>query len=122
MFTLLASAAALLATTTAPALAAGVDGASLSILWAVPFVGMLLSIAIFPLANPHFWEHHQGKIAAFWAALTMIPLALTAGFGPALDALGHTILLEYIPFILLIFVLFTVAAASGSAATSMARR
>ncbi len=105
----MASAAVLLAATTAPAFAAGVEGASLSILWAVPFVGMLLSIAIFPLANPHFWEHHQGKIAAFWAALTMIPLALKAGFGPALDALGHTILLEYIPFILLIFVLFTVA-------------
>ncbi len=106
---LIASAVALFAATTSPALAAGVEGAKLSILWAVPFVGMLLSIAIFPLANPHFWEHHQGKIAAFWAALTMIPLSLAAGFGTALDALGHTILLEYIPFILLIFVLFTVA-------------
>ncbi len=105
----IASVAALLAATTSPALAAGVEGASLSILWAVPFVGMLLSIAIFPLANPHFWEHHQGKIAAFWAALIMIPLSFVAGLGPALDALGHTILLEYIPFILLIFVLFTVA-------------
>ena len=92
-----------------PALAAGIDGAALSFLWSMPFIGMLLSIAIFPLANPHFWEHHQGKIAAFWAALIMIPLALVAGFGTALDALGHTILLEYIPFILLIFVLFTVA-------------
>jgi Na+/H+ antiporter NhaD/arsenite permease-like protein len=92
-----------------PAQAAGVEGAKLSILWSLPFVGMLLSIAVFPLANPHFWEHHQGKIAAFWAALTAVPLALTAGFLPALDALAHTILLEYVPFILLIFVLFTVA-------------
>jgi Na+/H+ antiporter NhaD/arsenite permease-like protein len=89
--------------------AAGIEGASLSGLWAIPFVGMLLSIAIFPLANAHFWEHHQGKIAAFWAALTMVPLAMMAGVIPALDALGHTILLEYVPFILLIFVLFTVA-------------
>jgi Na+/H+ antiporter NhaD/arsenite permease-like protein len=92
-----------------PAVAAGVDGAKLSFPWAIPFIGMLLSIAIFPLANAHFWEHHQGKIAAFWAALTVIPLALSAGFVPALDALAHTILLEYIPFILLIFALFTVA-------------
>ena len=52
-----------------PALAAGIDGAALSFLWSIPFIGMLLSIAIFPLANPHFWEHHQGKIAAFWACL-----------------------------------------------------
>jgi Na+/H+ antiporter NhaD/arsenite permease-like protein len=92
-----------------PAQAAGLDGAKLSILWAVPFVGMLLSIAIFPLANPHFWEHHQGKIAGFWAAIMAIPLALTAGVGTALDTIAHTILLEYIPFIMLIFALFTVA-------------
>ncbi len=94
---------------TMPAAAAGLDGAKLSGLWALPFVGMLLSIAIFPLAKPHFWEHHQGKIAGFWAALMAVPLALTAGVGPALDTIGHTLLLEYIPFIMLIFALFTVA-------------
>ncbi|MGL4240901.1 MAG: sodium:proton antiporter [Beijerinckiaceae bacterium] len=92
-----------------PAAAAELNGAKLSILWSLPFVGMLLSIAIFPLANPHFWEHHQGKIAGAWAAAMAIPLALTQGFGVALDTILHTILLEYIPFILLIFALFTVA-------------
>ena len=35
----------------------------------------MLSIAIFPLAAPHFWEHHQGKIAAAWAILFVLPLA-----------------------------------------------
>jgi Na+/H+ antiporter NhaD/arsenite permease-like protein len=94
---------------TLPAAAAGLEGAKLSSLWALPFVGMLLSIAVFPLANPHFWEHHQGKIAGFWALLMAIPLAATAGVGTALDTIGHTILLEYIPFIMLIFALFTVA-------------
>jgi Na+/H+ antiporter NhaD/arsenite permease-like protein len=92
-----------------PVFAAGFDGAALSGIWAIPFLGMLLSIAVFPLVNAHLWEHHQGKISAFWAALTVVPLAMTAGFLPALDAVAHTILLEYIPFILLIFVLFTVA-------------
>lgn len=102
-------AALLVAGFASPAQAAGLDGAKLSIVWALPFVGMLLSIAIFPLVNPHFWEHHQGKIAGFWAALMAIPLALTAGAGTALDTIAHTILLEYIPFIMLIFALFTVA-------------
>jgi Na+/H+ antiporter NhaD/arsenite permease-like protein len=92
-----------------PAQAAGLDGARLSVLWALPFVGMLLSIAIFPLANPHFWEHHQGKIAGAWAAVMAVPLAFTFGAGTALDTIAHTILLEYIPFIILIFALFTVA-------------
>lgn len=100
---------ALLAVSGLPAEAAELNGSKLSMLWALPFVGMLLSIAVFPLANPHFWEHHQGKIAAFWVALTAIPMALSLGPVGALDSLGHTILLEYIPFILLIFVLFTVA-------------
>ncbi len=99
-------AAALAAT---PAEAAGLDGAKLSILWALPFIGMLLSIAVFPLVNMHFWEHNQGKIAGFWIVLMAVPLALTAGFGTAIDTIGHTILLEYIPFIALIFALFTVA-------------
>ena len=49
-----------------PALAAeGLDGTALGVLWAVPFVGILLSIALFPLFFNHFWEHHHGKIAVF---------------------------------------------------------
>jgi Na+/H+ antiporter NhaD/arsenite permease-like protein len=92
-----------------PAFAAELDGRALGLVWAFPFIGMLLSIALLPLLAHHFWEHHQGKIAGFWAALTLAPLAFLIGPLGALDALGHTLLLEYIPFILLLFVLFTVA-------------
>jgi Na+/H+ antiporter NhaD/arsenite permease-like protein len=91
------------------AFAAALDGANMRLGWAVPFAGMLLSIAVFPLAAPHLWEHHQGKIAAAWGALTAIPLALFFGWGEATGALVHTALLEYIPFILLLLALFTVA-------------
>jgi Na+/H+ antiporter NhaD/arsenite permease-like protein len=93
-----------------PALAAeGLDGAKLSVLWALPFAGMLLSIALGPLLAPHAWEHHQGKIAAFWAALVAVPLALTVGAGIAFTSIMHAVLLEYLPFICLILALFTVA-------------
>ena len=77
--------------------------------WALPFAGMLLSIAIFPLVAPHFWEHHQGKIAFAWAALVLGSLVLSAGVSSTSQALLHTVLLEYIPFILLLLALFTVA-------------
>ena len=50
----------------APAQAAAIDGASLTLLWGLPFAGILLSIALFPLLVPSFWHHHYGKIAAFW--------------------------------------------------------
>jgi Na+/H+ antiporter NhaD/arsenite permease-like protein len=95
---------------TTPAFAAdAIDGAKLSLLWALPFAGMLLSIATGPVLYPHLWEHHYGKFAAFWAALIVIPLLLTTGAMTTAATLTHTALLEYIPFILLLLALFTTA-------------
>ncbi len=93
----------------APAVAAEFDGRALGFPWALPFAGILLSIALFPLLAPHAWEHHQGKIAGMWALLVLVPMALFHGVGTAIGALAHTALLEYIPFILLLLALFTVA-------------
>jgi Na+/H+ antiporter NhaD/arsenite permease-like protein len=93
-----------------PALAAGdIGGAAMGAAWALPFAGMLLSIALGPVLFPHFWELNYGKFAAFWAVLTLVPLALSRGLDPALGALLHTALLDYIPFIILLFALFTIA-------------
>lgn len=93
-----------------PAMAAeGLNGASLGFIWAVPFIGILLSIAIFPLIAPHFWEHHQGKIAAVWAVILLVPLLMTAGSDATAASLVHTAFLDYIPFILLLLALFTAA-------------
>ncbi|WP_119392943.1 sodium:proton antiporter [Taklimakanibacter lacteus] len=89
--------------------AAELDGAGLAFPWALPFLGILLSIALFPLLAHHFWERHQGKIAAFWAALIIIPLFALHDAGTAVAALGHAMILEYIPFILLLLALYTVA-------------
>jgi Na+/H+ antiporter NhaD/arsenite permease-like protein len=89
--------------------AEGLDGASMSLLWATPFVGILLSIATGPLFYPHLWEHHYGKFATFWSACVIVPLLVSAGIPAASHALLHTILLEYVPFILLLFALYTIA-------------
>jgi Na+/H+ antiporter NhaD/arsenite permease-like protein len=88
---------------------AELDGRTLSVAWALPFVGILLSIALFPLFASHFWERHIGKISAVWAALTIVPLAVFAGLPIATGAVLHVALLDYIPFILLLFALFTIA-------------
>ena len=103
----LASLALLLAAT--PAHAAEFNGAELSPLWGIPFAGILLSIAIWPLAGPHFWHHHFGKIAAAWALAFLVPFAVTFGPGAAAHGLVHALLAEYIPFILLLTALFTVS-------------
>ena len=49
------------------ACAAELDGRTLGLAWALPFAGILLSIALGPLRLPAFWQHHYGKIAAGWA-------------------------------------------------------
>jgi Na+/H+ antiporter NhaD/arsenite permease-like protein len=106
----LASGLAAVCASATGALAAGdIGGATMGAAWALPFAGMLLSIALGPVLFPHFWELNYGKFAAFWAALTLVPLAVFRGFDPALGALLHTALLDYIPFIILLFALFTIA-------------
>jgi len=51
-------------------------GEILSLSSTLPFVGILLSIALFPLFVPAFWHHNFGKISAFWALTIAIPLLI----------------------------------------------
>jgi len=85
------------------------DGAELSILWVIPFVGILLSIAIFPLIAPHFWHKNFGKISAFWSVLFIGPFLLSEGFSITIYEILHVGFLEYIPFIILLLSLFTIS-------------
>lgn len=89
--------------------AAEIDGATLSPLWSVPFAGVLLSIALFPLLAPNFWHHHYGKVAAAWGALFLVPFAMQFGVHAAVASTVHALLGEYIPFIVLLGSLYVVA-------------
>lgn len=84
-------------------------GAQLSVVWVIPFACMLLSIAIMPLAMPHIWHHHFGKISVFWGLAFLVPCAVQFGFSVTLYEFLHTMLLEYVSFLILLFSLFTVA-------------
>jgi len=75
---------------------------------ALPFAGMLLSIALMPLLLPKFWHHHFGKISAFWVIVIAIPM-LIAYKGTALYEFWHVVAADYIPFIILLWSLFTVS-------------
>lgn len=83
-------------------------GTSLPLWSVIPFIGILLSIAIFPLVAPHFWHHHYGKVSAFWGLLMAVPFLYAYG-GEGLYEILHTYLLEYIPFIILLWALYTIA-------------
>jgi Na+/H+ antiporter NhaD/arsenite permease-like protein len=98
---------ALLAFAGAAAAATEFDSASMSLLWGAPFAAILLAIALCPLLTPGFWHHHYGKVAAACAAAFLLPFALQFGAGTAASLVVHTLVAEYIPFILLLTALFT---------------
>jgi Na+/H+ antiporter NhaD/arsenite permease-like protein len=73
-------------------------------LWSVlPFAGLLLAIALFPLFAPRFWAHHFGKVSlAFGVPVAAYFLLHAPG------QLLHTVL-EYVSFIILLASLFTIS-------------
>jgi Na+/H+ antiporter NhaD/arsenite permease-like protein len=89
--------------------AADLDGSQLTAWWGIPFAGVLLSIALFPLLAPKVWHHHFGKITAAWSLAFLLPFAVVMGPGVAGAAFVHAMLAEYIPFIILLVALFTAA-------------
>ncbi len=101
-------------------LAAG--GSSAPPIWAIlPFVAILLAIAILPLirATEHWWHKNGNKllISALLAAATLLYYQFRDsgyhGAAPGLASVGkvleHAILAEYVPFIILLFALYAIA-------------
>lgn len=89
--------------------AADLNGSQLSPVWALPFAGVLLSMALIPLKAPDFWHHHFGKVTLAWSLAFIVPFALVFGLGVAGATLWHAAAAEYIPFIVLLTALYTVA-------------
>jgi Na+/H+ antiporter NhaD/arsenite permease-like protein len=83
-------------------------GAELGLWTCLPFAGILLSIALFPLIAPRFWHRHFPKASAFWALVFAIPF-IVAFRGEAIHEILHVYIIDYIPFIILLWALFTVS-------------
>jgi len=78
-------------------------------LWSIlPFAGMLLSIALIPLLAPRFWSHHFKKVSLAWALVFAVPFLFFFRTA-ALYEIMHIVLVDYIPFILMLWALFTVS-------------
>ena len=82
---------------------------NMGIVWVIPFAGILLSIAIFPIVLPDFWHHNFGKVSLFWATILIVPFLIKEGISVTLYELLHVGLLEYVPFIILLLALFTIS-------------
>ena len=94
---------------TDPAHAAAFDGAALGWPWALPFIGILLTIAAGPLLFPRVWHRHYGKLAFAWGTLAVVPIAALYDVPTAAEAFVRALLGEYLSFIVLLFTLYVVA-------------
>ena len=85
--------------------------------WAViPFTLLLGSIAVLPLMEQtaHWWEKNLNKfyVAVNLAIVTLLYLALLhpqGSLGMAVETLYHVVIRDYIPFIVLLFSLYTIS-------------
>ena len=76
-------------------------------LWAIiPFVIMLLMIAIGPLFFEHWWEENKNKLIV--SLVLGIPTAIYLISQHLSDALIHQLLFDYVPFIVLLGTLFVI--------------
>ena len=75
--------------------------------WGIPFLGLLISIALFPMLAPRFWQRHMGVVAFAWSAVLLVQEAVIIGVKAAAVATWHAILIEYLPFVTLLLALFT---------------
>ena len=79
-------------------------------LWlCIPFAGILLSIAVFPLVRAEWWEEHQPIVVAFWSVLFLVPFTVMFGPHMAIESVLECIVNDYLTFIVLLFGLFCVA-------------
>ncbi len=94
-----------------PLFAGGVvlPGETLSLWWALPFVGLLASLALMPLLVIHFWEAHYGKVALGWSFLTIFSLISVFGVSLSKVVILGTLFHHYLPFVIMIGVLYTIA-------------
>jgi Na+/H+ antiporter NhaD/arsenite permease-like protein len=99
-----------------PAFAAGIgadapkaDGKAMGLIWVLPFAAILAGIALGPLFFAKFWHRHYGKYSLACAFAFLIPCALVFGPNVAAYEFVHSMLIEYLPFIVLLFALYVVA-------------
>ena len=80
-----------------------------SLLYCIPFAGILLCIALFPLVKPTWWEEHQAPVVLAWSLAFIVPFVIGFGAHHTAEVVLECIINDYLTFIVLLFGLFCVA-------------
>ena len=75
----------------------------------IPFAGLLLSVALFPLILPEWWERHRPAAVLLWSAAFVLPFGMLYGPGEAFETVLECIVNDYLTFIVMLFGLYCVA-------------
>ena len=79
-------------------------------LWSIiPFVALLLSVALVPLVNGLWWRKNEKWVALFWSVAFLVPFSYMYGWQEGLERFLEAVLLDFVPFIILLFGLFATA-------------
>jgi len=72
----------------------------------IPFALLLAAIAIMPLAFAHFWESNRNKLIV--ALTCSVPVLSFLIYNKMWGELKHTLLFDYVPFLILLGALFVI--------------
>ncbi len=75
----------------------------------VPFLGLLASMAAFPVVAPRFWHRRMAFVAAAWVVALAGVEAIAAGPVAAAAAVWRAMVIDYLPFMTLMLALYTAA-------------
>lgn len=73
----------------------------------IPFVLMLLSIAVFPLIKEHWWENNWNKLLV--SAVLGIPMLIYLMIQGLYGNIVHAVVFDYVPFIILLGSLYIIS-------------
>ena len=75
----------------------------------IPFVGLLLSVALFPILKPDWWDKHEPHAVIFWSLLVIVLFTAKFGVGKSAEMVLDCIFNDYLTFIVLLFGLYCVS-------------
>ncbi len=88
--------------------AGGVCPDDLSAWLALPFFGVLLSLAVFPVLREQFWGNHYPKVMAFWGFLFGVMFLQAGDLSLLMRLIYRALVIEFLPFGVLISSLYVV--------------
>lgn len=80
---------------------------NLPLITGIPFLGVLLSIALGPLLIPRLWHRFENPLLFLWGVLSIAALWVYGGGGFATHEVTGTLLQEYTPFMVILFTTFS---------------